>query len=123
VAGSWRRLHNEELHNLYASLNINMVIKWGGWAGDVARIGEMRCKQNFSQKIWRKRPLGRLKSLSGLWLHVVVLLRYRRFGVPCCLHLKGWYPTTSVHGVTTQKTVTWILIVVETSNPTPKIFA
>jgi hypothetical protein len=27
VAGSWRRLHNEELHNLYASLNINMVIK------------------------------------------------------------------------------------------------
>jgi hypothetical protein len=22
VAGSWRRLHNEELHNLYASLDV-----------------------------------------------------------------------------------------------------
>jgi hypothetical protein len=27
VAGGWRRLHNEELHNLYTSLNIIRVIK------------------------------------------------------------------------------------------------
>jgi hypothetical protein len=27
VAGGWRRLHNEELHNLYASHNIIKVIK------------------------------------------------------------------------------------------------
>jgi hypothetical protein len=27
VAKGWRRLHNEELHNLYASLNIFRVIK------------------------------------------------------------------------------------------------
>jgi hypothetical protein len=27
VAGDWRRLHNEELHNLYSSLNIIRVIK------------------------------------------------------------------------------------------------
>jgi hypothetical protein len=27
VAGGWRRLHNEELHNLYTSPNIVRVIK------------------------------------------------------------------------------------------------
>jgi hypothetical protein len=27
VAGGWRRLHNEELHNLYASSNIIRMIK------------------------------------------------------------------------------------------------
>jgi hypothetical protein len=27
VAGGWRRLHNEELHNLYGVLNIIRVIK------------------------------------------------------------------------------------------------
>jgi hypothetical protein len=27
VAGGWRRLHNEELHNLYASLNISRMIR------------------------------------------------------------------------------------------------
>jgi hypothetical protein len=27
VAGGWRRLHNEELHNLYASPDIVRVIK------------------------------------------------------------------------------------------------
>jgi hypothetical protein len=34
VAGGWRRLHNEELHNLYASRRI--------WAGHIARMGEMK---------------------------------------------------------------------------------
>jgi hypothetical protein len=26
----WKGLHDEELHNLYASPNIVIVIKWGG---------------------------------------------------------------------------------------------
>jgi hypothetical protein len=44
MAGGWRRLHNEEFHNLYASPNIVIVIKIRGvkWAGHVARMGEMR---------------------------------------------------------------------------------
>jgi hypothetical protein len=35
VAGGWRRLHNEELHNLYTSTNIIRVIKSRrmGWRG------------------------------------------------------------------------------------------
>jgi hypothetical protein len=37
VRGGWRRLHNEELHNLYTSPNIIRVIKSRrvGWAGHV----------------------------------------------------------------------------------------
>jgi hypothetical protein len=27
VTGGWRKLHNEELHNLYSSLNIIVIIK------------------------------------------------------------------------------------------------
>jgi hypothetical protein len=44
VAGGRRRLHNEELHNLYASPDVIRVIKsWRiGLAGHVARMGEMR---------------------------------------------------------------------------------
>jgi hypothetical protein len=50
VAGGWRRLHNEELHNLYASLNIFRVIKSRSIrrAVYVARMGENeKCMHNF----------------------------------------------------------------------------
>jgi hypothetical protein len=42
--GSWRKLHNEELHILYSSPNIVRVIKSRRtrWAGHVARMGEGR---------------------------------------------------------------------------------
>jgi hypothetical protein len=42
--GEWRKLHNEELNNLYCSLNIVRVIKLRRmrWAGHVARMGERR---------------------------------------------------------------------------------
>jgi hypothetical protein len=44
VTGDWRKLHNEELHNLYCSLNIIRMIKsrWMRWAGHVAQMGETR---------------------------------------------------------------------------------
>jgi hypothetical protein len=44
VAGNWRRLHNDELHNFYTSPNIIRVIKASRrrWAGHVARMAEMR---------------------------------------------------------------------------------
>jgi hypothetical protein len=44
VKGGWRKLHNEELHNLYYSPSIIRIIKsWRmRWAGHVARMGEKR---------------------------------------------------------------------------------
>jgi len=44
LVGGWRRLHNEELHNLCTSQDIIMVIKWRRlrWAGHIALMGEMR---------------------------------------------------------------------------------
>jgi hypothetical protein len=44
VTGGWRKLHAEELHNLYCSPSIIRTIKSRRmrWAGHVARMGERR---------------------------------------------------------------------------------
>jgi hypothetical protein len=60
--GSWRKLHDDELHNLYSSPNIVRVIKSRrmGWAGHVARMGEGRGVYRVSVgRPEGKRPLGR----------------------------------------------------------------
>jgi hypothetical protein len=51
--GLWRKLHNNELHNLYSSLNIVGVIKSRRtrWVGRVASVGE-----------------GRVEVFTGFWL-------------------------------------------------------
>jgi hypothetical protein len=44
VTGGWRKLYNEELHNLYSSPNIIRMIKSRRmiWAEHLARMGEKR---------------------------------------------------------------------------------
>ena len=44
VTREWRKLHNEELNDLYSSPNIVRVIRVTimRWAGHVARMGERR---------------------------------------------------------------------------------
>jgi len=44
VTGEWRRLHNEELNDLYSLPNIVRVVKSRRmrWAGHVTRMGEVR---------------------------------------------------------------------------------
>jgi hypothetical protein len=62
VAGGWRRLHNEELYNLYAAPNIIRVTKSGRmrWAGHVAQMRKMRNAYNILVgKPEENRPLGR----------------------------------------------------------------
>jgi hypothetical protein len=60
--GGWRKLHNEELHNLYSSPSIIRMIKSRRmrWAGHVTR---MRAKRNAYRILVGnpegKRPLGR----------------------------------------------------------------
>jgi hypothetical protein len=65
VTGDWRRLHNEELNDLYSSPNIVRVIKLRRmrWAGQVARMGEERgVYRVLVGKPEGKRPLGRRRS-------------------------------------------------------------
>jgi hypothetical protein len=62
VTGEWRKLHSEELHILYSSLNIIRQIKSRRmkWAGHVVRMGEERNVYTaLMGKPERKRPLGR----------------------------------------------------------------
>jgi hypothetical protein len=63
VTGEWRRLHNEELHDLYSSLNILQVINSRmRWARHVAWMGEARGGYRILVgKPEGKRPLGRTR--------------------------------------------------------------
>jgi len=62
VTGEWRRLHNEELNDLYSSPDIVRVIKSirMRWSLHVARMGEERAVYRvLVGKPEGKRPLGR----------------------------------------------------------------
>jgi hypothetical protein len=57
ITGEWRKPHNEELSDLYSSLNIVRMNKSRRmrWAGHVARMGERR----GVYRIWVGKPEGK----------------------------------------------------------------
>jgi hypothetical protein len=64
IKGVWRKLHTEELNDMYSSLTIVRVMKSRRmrWAGHVARMGESRGLLSVSVgKPEGKSPLGRPK--------------------------------------------------------------
>jgi hypothetical protein len=66
VAGGWRKLHNEVLHNLYFSPSIIRMIKSRRmkWAGHVARMGKKRnAYRILVGKPEGKRQLGRPRCM------------------------------------------------------------
>jgi hypothetical protein len=74
VAGGWRKLHNEELHNLHPSPSIIRIIKSRRmrWAGHVARMGK---KRNVYRLLVGnpegKRPFG---SPRRMWKNNIMLV-------------------------------------------------
>jgi hypothetical protein len=73
VTGEWRKLHNEEFHNLYSCPAVFRQIKSRQmrWAGHVARMGEERslCKVLVG-KSEGKRPLGRPRRKWEDWIRM-----------------------------------------------------
>jgi hypothetical protein len=68
VTGEWRKLHNEELLNLYSSPDIITQVKLRRmrWAGHIARMGEERkVYKVLVEKPEGKRPLGRPRHRWG----------------------------------------------------------
>jgi hypothetical protein len=71
VTGEWRKLHNEELRDLYSSPRIIRIIKSRRmrWVGHVARMGEKRnVYRLLVGKTEGKRPLGRPRRR---WMDII----------------------------------------------------
>jgi hypothetical protein len=67
VTGDWRKLHNEELHNLYSSPNIIRMIKSKRmrWAGRVARMEKtINAYKILLGKPEGRRPLGWVDNIK-----------------------------------------------------------
>jgi hypothetical protein len=88
VTGEWRKLHKEELHNLYLSSDIirQIMLRRIRWAGHVARMGEKRkVYKVLVGKPEGKRLLGRPRRRweDGIRINL------REIGLGCGLDLTG----------------------------------
>jgi hypothetical protein len=96
--GSWRKLHDDELHSLYSSSNIVRVIKSRRmrWAGHVAHMEKGRVCTGFwfgrrkrrdhwedlgvGGRVTLRWTLGRLGSMGANWIRLVRdWIRWRAF--------------------------------------------
>jgi hypothetical protein len=94
--GSWRKLHNDELHSLYSSPNIVKVIKSRRmrWAGHVACLWEGRgVYRVLVGRPEGKRPLGRPRCRWGnnikmplreIWINGANWIQVVQDGVQLC---------------------------------------
>jgi hypothetical protein len=94
VTRGWRKLHSEELHNLYSSPNIVKVIKSMRmrWLGNVACIGEMR----NVRKILVEKPEGKRSLMRPRcrWEDIKMDLREKGFWGVDWIHLaqnRDWW--------------------------------
>jgi hypothetical protein len=82
VTGGWRKLHNEELHNLHSSLRIIRMIKSRRmrWAGHVAR---MRRRGMHIEFWWesQKKETTRLRPTRRWIDNVKIVLKRDRMGL------------------------------------------
>jgi hypothetical protein len=64
VTGEWRKLHSEELHNLYSSPDDIRQFKSRQmtWTGHVACMGEERSVQGFDGKARREETTRKTKA-------------------------------------------------------------
>ena len=67
VTGEWRKLHNEELNDLYSLPNIVRMIKSRRmrWAGNVARMGDRRSAYRVLEGNLRERDISEDLDVEG----------------------------------------------------------
>jgi hypothetical protein len=82
--------------------------------GSLPPLPEYTFRAWCSVKVQRTLPfivsVGKYVQIVVFWVVTpcIVLAGYQSFRDPCCIHLHPWTSETLVHGVTTQKTTTWI---------------
>jgi len=64
VVGDWRRLHNEEVYDLYASPSVVRVIisRWMSWPEHVALMGEDNAYKIFDRRTLREESIRKNKA-------------------------------------------------------------
>ena len=69
----WRRLHKEELNDLYSSPNIIQVIKSRRmrWAGHIVHMGERR----GAYRVLMRKPEGKRKCFEDLGIEGRIILK------------------------------------------------